>query len=279
MKYDELLTFTARCGYISAQTAALRFASDFTERDVQLAYYRVKKQLTKAIEKGHLKKYTKDKGLAIFALTRSGAAHLHGQGFEVKSTVKTAYDSKHVYHRLVADGFCLALRLLATKSALDAGLKPMCWYERDCLKRSDTFNSHFQKVPDSAYLIDKNMTWIEVDTARKKATDMARLLKFIKFGMCLDENSLAVHYLGNPQATLWICSGPAFVNARNKLGSSFSEIRVKKLDVGGVLTIDSGAIQRPVIFISFDFSSIADLHTRLVTMYKEAIEESLPCSL
>lgn len=280
MNTTDLLFFTASCGYISAQTAALRFANGFTETEVQRSFHRVKKQIAKAVKAGYLKRYSKDHGLIIFALTRGGAAHLHGQGFDnIKSTVKTAYDSQHVYHRLVADGFSLAMGLLASADAAAAGLKTRLWYERRCLSQSATFKMHFAKVPDSACLFGQYMSWIEVDTARKKATDMQRLLKFIKHGMCLGEQALAVRDLGNPQACLWVCSGAAFTNAVGKLKANFSDISGKKIDGGAALVIDSGSIQRPVVIVQFDFSSIADLHLRLVTTYKEAIEEALPCSI
>ena len=278
MKHENLLKLTARAGYISAATLALADAKDTTPEGLRKAHERAKKLLMKGVRLGHLKGYTKAQGVRIFGLTQSGANHLIGLGHKAKATYKQAYDAKHVYHRLCADAFSIALSHAHMKASSDAGLKASSWFERDCLRRSATFKMHFNKVPDSAFFIEKSLCWIEVDTARKKASDMLRLIKFIKHGMCLDESHLAVIDIGSPEVLLWVCAPAAVRDAASKI-QQYLPIKneFKKLSEGvWKVTIDSGSIERDVVLCSFDFSSVADLHTRIFKFYSAALNSCCP---
>lgn len=244
------------------------------------AFERSRKVIEKALHRGHLKGYRKQNGLMVYGLTLRGANHLRGLGIEAAATVKAAYDAQHVYHRLVADAFSLSLRLHYRKPLQDAGLRGVSWLERDCLRRAKTFTMHFQKVPDACFSVEKNLCWIEVDTARKKATDMLRLVKFIKFGMCLNEADLAVRDLGNPQVLLWVCAPAAAREAGQVLRGSLPIKTVTTLAQGITkFTIDSGSIERDVILCAFDFKSVSDIHQRIFKHYTPALAACCPVQL
>lgn len=281
MQYEKMLQLAAQSSYFSSSVAALPDMKSTDLQEAARAFERSRKVIEKALHRGHLKGYRKQNGLMVYGLTLRGANHLRGLGIEAAATVKAAYDAQHVYHRLVADAFSLALRLHFSKPLQDAGLSAVSWLERDCLRRAKTFTMHFQKVPDACFSVEKNLCWIEVDTARKKATDMARLIKFIKFGMCLNEADLAVCDLGNPQVLLWVCTPAAVRDAANHIQQSLPIKNGFKEISKGIwkVTVDSGSIERDVILCSFDFKSVSDIHQRIFKHYTPALAACCPVQL